>query len=148
MAEEIKRPASLSSNGLRLAQSEYRTWLARVPHGIESEAILADTYWRHHVGQLQPMDVIRAVAEDGTWEMWLTVIKPELASVIVSKLFVVSHEAVGEVSADDDYYVKWISPPMKFGVFRKSTGDRVSPNPLYPKAAAETFMLQLKQRAA
>ena len=137
---------SLGSGGMLNANSDYRNYSATIPHGITPENILGKTYWKNHVRLLRPKDIIRAFAEDGTWEMWLTVIKPDLASVIVSELFRVNHASVETVEVDD-LSVEWVSPPLQFCIVRKSTGERIRER-LYPKPVAEQELLRLKSSRA
>lgn len=137
---------SLGPSRLATAQSDYRDYSATIPYGTPPDAILNKTYWRHHVRLLRPKDVIRAFSEDGTWEMWLTVIKPDISSVVVSELFRVKHASVETVETDD-LSVEWVSPPLQFCIVRKSTGERIREH-LYPKSVAEQELSRLKTRAA
>ena len=137
---------SLGPGRLLAASSDFHTYSANVPYGTPPEALLNKTYWRQHVRLLRPKDIIRAFSEDGTWEMWLTVIKPDQAAVIVSELFRVKHSSV-EVVEMDDLSVEWVSPPLQFCIVRKSTGERIRER-LYPKSVAEQELLRLKNKAA
>ena len=138
---------TLGSNSLRLAQHAYNTWLVTIPHGTDPDAILAPAYWKHHARTLRPMDVIRCFCEDGSWERWITVIKPEPpAAVYVSMVFDTRHEAA-ESAEVDDLKVEWKGPALQFCIVRVSTGEPVYKN-LYPKARAEEELLRLKSRAA
>ena len=137
---------TIGSNTLRLAQQAYRAWIITVPHNAKPEALLTPTAWKHHAGQLRPLDVIRAVWEDGSQEVWLTVIKPTPGAVYVSKLFSATHaDAVTEDA--DDLRIEWKGPILQFCIMRKGDGDPVKKN-LYPKDVAEAELLRMKPQAA
>lgn len=138
---------TIGSNSLLLAQHAYRTWHINIPHGTNPESLLDPAAWKHHASQVRPLDVIRAFSEDGAWEMWMTVLKPEPpAAVYVSKLFLARH---GEVASKEtaDLKIEWKGPALQFCIIRTSDGEPVRKN-LYPKDVAEAELIRMKQKAA
>lgn len=135
---------ALNSTRLVPAQHDHRTYFATIAYGTPADLVMAKTYWRHHVQQLRPKDVIRCFAEDGTWERWVTVIAVDNTGAVVSTLFHAKHETA-EPLADGEFEVKWGGPVLQFVVVNKRTGDRVKAN-LYPKSQAESFLSTLKGR--
>jgi hypothetical protein len=139
----------LGTNNLRLSSHAYNTWLATVPTDTKESDLLSPSYWKHHTRTLRPMDVIRVLSEDGTWESWLTVIKPEPpAMVYVSLLFHARHASAEEATADD-LTVKWRGAVHQFCIVRRrADGEDVIAKNLYPKSQAEMELLRLRSRAA
>lgn len=136
-------PPVLGTTRLVAAQHAYKTWTAVIPHGVAPDAILRRDYWRHHARALAPQDVIRCLAEDGSWEMWITVIKPDAMGAYVSKLFLAEHSVIEDEDDGDDLSVKWLSPANKFGIIRASTKQVVASN-LYPRAMADAELARLR----
>ena len=144
----VRTPA-LNSSCLRPAQSEFKTYSAFIPHDVAPDTIMEPAFWRHYVRLLRPTDVVRCMSEDGAWERWVTVIKPEAAGVIVSKLFHVEHsKASASADGDELLAIKWCGQVLKFAIVNRQTGAHIKDR-LYPRAEAEAALSQMRhQRAA
>lgn len=156
MADEIKANGSdgkttavipkLPFGRVMPAGHAYARYEGRIPAGTRFETICAPTYWVHYARFLRPGDIVECFCEDGTWEAELRVMFVSPAEIKVAVRLHVSYGAdVLAVSETGTHEVKWISPPKKFGVVRKDTGEVIKDG-FYPKEKAVEFMQQHLKR--
>lgn len=135
-------PAKVPFGRMKPAGHSWNTWEFSIPAGTPMAMLAEPTYWAHYWRQIQPNDLIIALCEDGAWECEMRVLSTAQGEVRAKTRFAVEYDSAGAVLAEKgDYVVKWISPPSKYGVFRKD-GTLVR-DKFYPRAEAVAFMTTL-----
>ena len=125
----------------------YNRWVADIPAGIEADEVLAPAFWTHHASSFRPEDLIEARAEDGTWRLYLRVRYVEGTEVHVKREGeVIVYDDDAEPLVDEVYEVKWISPPVQWGVRNKQTKEVLKDRMTKPQA--EAYMRGLVKTAA
>lgn len=123
---QVDHMAKLHFGRLQPGPSVFQWYLAKIPAGVAADTLLNPSYWGHFARQLRELDVIRAVADDGRWEGLFTVMARTNSEARLATLLYVEHDdsALAEPGSDA-YDVKWVSPPLKYGVVNKKTGERL-----------------------
>jgi hypothetical protein len=113
---------------------------ANIPAGTSLETVLEPSYWAHYTRDLRPNDILEVVCEDGSWEASLRVRFVSTAEAKMAVRWKVEFDT-DEVTEEesDTHFVKWISPPKKYGVIRRDTGAVIQDG-FYPKAEAYNFL--------
>jgi len=94
------------------------------PVGTQPEDVMQPIFWAHVARKLRPMAEIRVMPKDGTWYGIYLVLYADDNSANVQELAIYPID-VSEGGDSDVYYVKWVSPPLKFGVIRKADNARI-----------------------
>ena len=102
---------------LQLMEHGFKGHLATIPADVSPSTVATEDYWAHVVGPFGPMDIIRAFWEDGTKEIWFTVLFVSPAGVKLSKLFEVEHEPAGD-DEEDIFKAQWRGPHAQWCVIR------------------------------
>lgn len=103
------------------AENGYMTYSATPPAGTKREDMLNPLIWAHVAKSLRPTDEIRAIPKDGAWRAKYLVMYADRIQAKVEELEFKVLEDVKEEDLENDLYkVKWISPPLRWGVIRKS----------------------------
>ncbi len=126
----MPREMKLIQSGFQLAQYARNVWLASPAEGQEFTDLLKPDYWAHVASQLRPMDQIDVYPEDMSYYARLVVTETGVGAARVVPIIMpvaLAREESEELkkSVLDDYNVKWVSPSRKYGVIRKSDGERV-----------------------
>jgi len=132
-------PPKLHHGRLRPTTAVSRDLTADVPKGTDPELLLEPSYWAHHAKTLQPMDFIRAIWEDGSKMLWLTVQYVGKNEVMTAKVLEVNFDPVEVPDEESEYEVAWISPPVKFAVRRKDDHTIIMDH-LYPRDQAVKYL--------
>ena len=115
-------------------------WFATIPAGTVLETILEPAYWAHYArDRIRPMDLIEAFCEDGSWEALLRVMYVGKIEVNLSIISRVQHDQPVNDADADIYYIKWVSPSVKYAVKRRDT-DEVVQSGFFPKSKAIDYM--------
>jgi len=56
-----------------LSEQHYSTYFEYIPDDVSYEDLFHPAYWRHHVGKLKPLAIIRTRRTDGLFDVFLTV---------------------------------------------------------------------------
>jgi len=80
------RPA-LEKTALALFEERRKVHTCRAPAGVDAEALLYESFWRHVSVKLNRDDIVYVLAEDGSWEVEcrIEVSKPDGAEVSIVK---------------------------------------------------------------
>lgn len=109
----------LSEADMQPAESVQQAWLCTPPPGTKPEDVLSPKFWNHVSRKLRVMAKVAVMPKDGAWYGEFLVTYVNGLEARVEQLLFKSLEDV-KPTDDSDYVVKWISPPCKFGVIRKS----------------------------
>jgi hypothetical protein len=147
MSDDIKviYPAA-GSNSMRLASQLFNRWAINVPHGVDPEAVLRPSFYKHQFMKLKPNDEVLVLADDGSWERLLRVQFVSKAGAQVSPIGPVVRHTNEEVLMGDDYFVKYVSPTLRHCIVRKSDGQRVKEK-FVDEAAALHALAEMKKAA-
>ena len=121
--ERSMRPLvkKLSEADLALTESLQIFYTATPPVGTTREDMLKPIFWSHVARKLKPLTEIRAIPKDGKWYGVYLVLYADQVSAQLKELSFHSLETLSDPSeAADKYEVKWISPPVRFGIIRKA----------------------------
>lgn len=114
----------LSEADMQTAESVQQLWLCTPPPGTSPDDVLTPTFWVHVARKLRVMAKVAVMPKDGKWygEYLVTYVNG-LEAKVDSLLFKKLEDV--KPTSESDYEVKWISPPCKFGVIRKSDKTRI-----------------------
>ena len=134
---------------LNVAGQMYNTWLASVAVGVTERDCLQPEFWAHVARKINPMDRIEVWAKDGAWFGEFRVIFSADREARVQKVQKVDIDAnlTDDINKDPEYLAKWIAPPVKYGVIRKSDGEIVAKN-FATVAHAELWIAQRRRATA
>ena len=91
------------------------------PVGTTREDMLTPSFWTHVARRMKPMSEVRAMPRDGNWYGVYLVIYADQSHARVKELSFHDLDSVADPSVEaDQYFVKFISPPVRYGVIRKS----------------------------
>ena len=113
----------LAEGDLSLMQSVQAIYTATPPVGTTKEDMMNPIFWSHVVRKLKPMFEIWAMPKDGAWYgKWLVIFADaNNFQVKLKELAFYPLEELSEPELEGDpYLVKWISPPVRFGIIRKA----------------------------
>lgn len=136
---------ALQVGKVQLATSVWRTHAVIVPAGTDIETVMVPSYWKHHVNAVSGNDIIEVVAEDGTWEASFRVRMTGPGEVHLALRSKLEYDTEEMLEPNDTYTVKWISPPLKWGVRRQDTNEIVKSG-FAQKEQAIRYMLTLTPR--
>lgn len=98
---------------------------ATPPAGTTREDVLDPVFWAHVAKNLRPMSEIRIMPKDGAWYgVYLCLYADRTQAKIVELSYHPMSSIKEEVTASG-YEVKWISPPVKWGVIRLADKENV-----------------------
>ena len=116
----------LSEAEFSLTESVQMMITVTPPVGTKREEMLDPVFWSHVARRMKPLTEIRAMPRDGAWYGIYLVIYADHLQAKIKELGFWDLDTLSEPEAEsDDYEVKWISPPVRFGVRRKSDGEIV-----------------------
>ena len=111
----------LSEGDLSLMQSIQAIYTATPPVGTTREDMMQPIFWSHVARKLKPMFEIWAMPKDGAWYgKWLVIYADSTQAKLKELDFYSLEEISDPESESDPYIVKWISPPVRFGIVRKA----------------------------
>lgn len=141
--EPTKAPVKkLSEADFSLTESVQPFITITPPVGTSREDILAPIFWSHVARRMKPMSEIRALPKDGAWYGIYLVLYADNISARVVELEFYQLEVLSEPEVDTDpYFVKWISPPVKWGVIRR-VDKSVAKDGFATKSQAEAWKHQ------
>jgi len=125
MSEEQKRDVKLSPAGLTPAEHISTVYATTSEYGVTKEDILTPSYWAHVAQKLRARDVIRVLAEDGSFYMELLVTAADKTWAKVVALNYIDFNKSGKLTDEqvatvgNDYDVRFV-PTKKWCVIRKS----------------------------
>lgn len=110
----------LSPRRLKPAEGEYNRWSVVVDHGVKPTDLLKTDFWQHHTKMLRPFDEIRAIAEDGSFCMWLLVLGTGPLDAKVASIGVVDMDPLDpdEYEVPKGYAVKYGGQISKWRAMR------------------------------
>jgi hypothetical protein len=118
---EKKSSRRLTEDRIKRAQGAYTVHALTPYAGTTLEDLLDPLYWKLTARRFVPGDELRVVPEDGAWYAHLFVTFASISEVFVQELFYKKLVNVDESQIDTgEYEAKWIAPPVRFGVRRKS----------------------------
>lgn len=113
----------LANRNFAMERSMVNRWYAKPEPATPLEAVLEPKYWAHCSAQLAPEDVITVIPEGAPWRAELMVLdagRGFAKVVVLSHVSLDAHEVTGDMSAADDYDVRWAGRHAKWRVIRKS----------------------------
>ena len=111
----------LMESDLSLMQSLQVIYTATPPVGTTREDMLKPIFWSHVARKLKPMFEIWAMPKDGAWYGKWLVLYADNVQAKLKELQFYSLDTLIEPDADSDpYLVKFISPPVRYGIIRKA----------------------------
>ena len=111
----------LSEGDLSLMQSVQAIYTATPPVGTTREDMMKPIFWSHVARKLKPMFEIWAMPKDGAWYgKWLVVYADSIQAKLKELHFYPLEELSEPELEGDPYILKWISPPVRFGIIRKA----------------------------
>lgn len=114
--------------------------------GTTREDVMNPVFWSNVARYIKPLAKIHVMPKDGAWYGEYLVLYSDNLHVKLHELCYHELDAAKESGADV-YIAKWISPPVKFGVIRKSDGDVVKAG-FSTKADAVAYAQELQKRLA
>ena len=121
---KLKR--KLSEADFSLTESVQMMITVTPPVGTKREEMLDPVFWAHVARRMKPMTEIRAMPKDGAWYGIYLVIYADYLQAKIKELGFWDLDTLSEPEKEtDDYEVTWISPPVRFGVRRKSDKEIV-----------------------
>ena len=89
--------------------------------GTTREDMLKPVYWTHVARRLKALSEIRAMPKDGKWYGIYLVLYADQSQAKLKELAFYDLEKMEAPDSDSDpYIVKFISPPVRYGIIRKS----------------------------
>ncbi len=122
---QAPKPKKLNEADFTLTEAAQVFNTVSPPAGTTREDMLSPVFWSHVAGKLRPMTEIRAMPKDGAWYALYLVLYADRTQAKVKELSFWQINDNIAAAPDDDFYVKWISPPVKFGVVRKADKECV-----------------------
>lgn len=121
MDTKTKMVKKLSEADLSLTESMQIFYTACPQVGTKREDLLKPIFWAHVAKKLRPMSEIRVMPKDGAWYgVYLVVYSDQVQAKVKELAFHQLSSDVEEAEPNDPYTIKWISPPVKFGVIRNA----------------------------
>ena len=137
---------SAGSNSMRLATQLFNRWVITVPHGVDPDAVLRPSFYKHQHMKLKPNDEVLILSEDGAWERQLRVQFVSNTGAQVSPIGDIVNHVNKEVLIGDDYIVKYVSPTLRYCIVRKSDNKPVKDR-FQDEAAAFSALAAMKKVA-
>ena len=122
VAETAEKPRvkKLAEGEFKLTESEQIFQTAIPPVGTTREDMLNPVFWTHVARYMRPMSEIRVMPRDGARYGLYLVIFADRVSARVKELGFWPLENIKPEDVDNGaFFVKWIAPPVRFGVMRK-----------------------------
>jgi len=111
---------------IKAAAQVRRKFYVDLPAGTKPEDVMGPDFFVHYTRDMQPLDLLEMMTEDGAWEGLFRVMFVSKVDVKLSKIYLVKHDdAKPEEVETDVYAVRWRGPAAKHGVIRKDTGEVV-----------------------
>lgn len=118
---KAKLKRRLSEAEFSLTESVQMMITVTPPVGTKREEMLEPIFWSHVARRMKPMTEIRAMPRDGAWYGIYLVIYADHLQAKLKEIGFWDLDTLSEPESEtDEYDVKWISPPVRFGVIRKS----------------------------
>lgn len=118
------RKALLESDfELNVAGQVSQLWRANISPSISPADVLEPDFWKHVARRVVTTDRIEAWAKDGTWMgEYVVLFKTEHEL----RLFEIARRELPTGKVDTSaavYFTEWISPPLRWGIRRKSDNE-------------------------
>ena len=111
----------LAQADFSLTESVQVSHTAYPPVGTTREDVLNPLFWSHVAKSMRSSDTINVLPKDGAWYAEFLVIYADQIQAKVKELNYWVLEEIKESDLETELYqVKWISPPVKWGVVRKA----------------------------
>ncbi len=121
--ERITRPfvRKLNEADFSLTESVQMFITVTPPIGTTREDMLKPIFWTHVARRLKAFSEVRAMPRDGKWYGIYLVLYADQSQAKLKELsFHVLDDVEDSVVESDPYLVKFISPPVRYGVIRKA----------------------------
>lgn len=140
-------PKRLGQKGFMAADFAQPVWVVTPDGETTFEDVLTREFWAHVARKLTPDAIILVKPEKRDYfaELIVDAAGPNWAKVEVLRH--VQRDSDAGESQSGEFVVKWISPPLKYGVVRRSTGERVSEGHA-KKSDAWTWLAENETRLA
>ena len=99
-------------------------YTAYPPIGTTPEDVQNPIFWAHVAPKMKAMTEIRVMPKDGTWYGIYLCLYADQHQATVKELQLFPIDVQSETDAEK-YFVKWISPPLKWGIIRKDDNERI-----------------------
>jgi len=134
----------LHEGKLNIATQVRRHLFAYLPVGTVEADILNPDFWAHVSAQVQPLDIVETICEDGSWEGLYRVMYVSKGDVRLHRLYMVAHKTLVEAVSGPGYDIAWKGPVAKWAIIKADTKEIVKGG-FFPKdAAAEALKDLLK----
>lgn len=111
----------LNERDIALTESIQVFYTVTPPLGTTREDMLKPVFWTHVARRLKALSEVRAMPRDGKWYGIYLVLYASESQAQLKELAFYDLDTVTQPDvATDPYYVEWISPPVRYGVRRKS----------------------------
>lgn len=127
--------SAIPQSALGLEQFKSQTWALTLPENMTYESLFNQDSWKHIGARFKQGDIVIVRTSDHT-------LYAELYVRACDKLWVQVSELNKTVFGADvpmehgNYQIKWGGPKTRFGVYRKSDGERIRENFQTKEAAA------------
>lgn len=108
------------------------------PIGTTPEDVTKPIFWTHVARQMSAMMEIRIMPKCGSWYGIYLCLYADDHQATVKELMLFPLD-VEDKQEDAAYYVKWVSPPLKWGVIRRADNERVKDG--FPTRKAATIWM-------
>lgn len=115
----------LSETDFHLTETVQRMFTCHPAEGTAPDDLLDPAFWSNVAGKLNKMAEITAIPMDGTWYGKYLVTFISGSDVRVEPLLFLKIAKDEMEDKESIYTVKWISPPLAYGVIRKADKVRV-----------------------
>lgn len=116
----------ISAKQFKAAETARNTWVVYPESGADPKEMLNPASWVHVCRKFSPGDRIEFLWEDMTlYAEGMVIQTGDLFAKVVYTMDPKKLSNQAEVDEGDGYTIRWISPPLKFGVIRDSDGERI-----------------------
>jgi hypothetical protein len=144
-----KAARRITEDRIKRAEGAFTTHAVTPYAGTTFKDLFDPAYWKHAARRFSPNDEIRAVPEDGSWYARLYVSYASINEVYVQELEYKQLDATDPSQTEtEEYEAKWIAPPVRFGVIRKSDKEVIKSGFITREKAAEWMRENLRKKAA
>ena len=122
---QVPKPKMLNEADFTLTEAAQVFNTVTPPAGTTREDMLRPLFWAHVAKNLRPLTEVRAMPKDGSWYGLYLVLYADRTQAKVKELGFWSLDESAPAPDAEDYEVKWISPPSKWGVIRLADKEKV-----------------------
>ena len=120
------KPIKIAEHDMVPTDSVQSFWTVHAPAGTPREAPLNPIFWDHVHKNLRPMTEVRIIPKSGEWYGRFLVLLPGLGKTAVAELEFKNLQKIDlTVLESETMKVKFVSPPLRYCVIRKSDGERL-----------------------